>query len=135
MTDRPPAEVAAEARARTTRVGLALGALYVVWGSTYLAMRIALEGFPPLLMAGTRHFAAGVILFAWLRAKGLPAPTRRQWLHAALVGVLLLAFGNGGVAVAEQWVASGLAAVVVASVPLWAALFGGLFGRWPTRRA
>lgn len=97
-------------------------------------MRIALGGFPPLLMAATRFLCAGSVLFVALRLSGAPGPTRSQWLRSAAIGVLLLAFGNGGVATAEQWVSSGLAAITVASVPLWAALFNGFFERWPTRR-
>lgn len=123
-----------EAGPSRARIALALGLLYVVWGSTYLAMRIALGGFPPLLMAGTRFLCAGTVLYGVMRLRGAPNPTLRQWAGSAAVGVLLLGLGNGGVAVAEQWVASGLAAVVISSVPLWTALFAGLFGKWPTRR-
>ncbi len=112
----------------------ALLTLYVVWGSTYLAMRIALVGFPPLLMGGLRFTTAGLLLGVIARFGGSPLPTARQWWACARIGVLLLTIGNGGVAIAEQWVASGLAAVVVASVPLWTALIGGLVGAWPSRR-
>ncbi len=119
--------------ASRARIVLALALVYVVWGSTYLAMRIAIGGFPPLLMASMRFLAAGVPLFLVLRLRGVSGPTPSQWMRCALVGVLMLTFGNGGVAVAEQWVASGLAAVMIASVPLWAALFNGFFDRWPTR--
>jgi drug/metabolite transporter (DMT)-like permease len=115
------------------RIGLALFALYCIWGSTYLAMRLALEGFPPLLMAGSRHLIAGAALYGALRLRGVPRPNGRQWASSAAVGFLLLVCGNAGVAIAEQWVASGLAAIVVASVPLWAAAFGAMFGRWPSR--
>src|SRR5881227_548281 len=111
---------------------LSLIALYFIWGSTYLGMRIALLGFPPFLMAAIRFLVAGGLLFLVLRLRGNPAPARKQWLGAAIVGTLLLAGGNGGVAFAEQWVASGLAAVGIAAVPLWTALFAGLWGRWPT---
>jgi drug/metabolite transporter (DMT)-like permease len=110
---------------------LALAAVYLVWGSTYLGMRIALESYPPFVMGAIRFLLAGGALYGWLRARGAAAPTRRQWGGAAVVGFLLLVVGNGGVAVAEQWVASSLAAVMVASMPLWAALFSGIFGRWP----
>ncbi|HZA51254.1 MAG TPA: drug/metabolite exporter YedA [Myxococcaceae bacterium] len=110
---------------------LALGAVYVIWGSTYLGMRIALESYPPFVMGAIRFLLAGGALYAWLRARGTPPPTRAQWGGAAIVGFLLIVVGNGGVAVAEQWVASSLAAVMVASMPLWAALFAGMFGRWP----
>src|ERR1700694_3382826 len=115
-------------------IALALVLVYVVWGSTYLAMRVALGGFPPLLMAGLRFIAGGVALYFALRLRGITSPTPLQWLRGSLVGVLMLTFGNGGVAIAEQWVASGLAAVMIASVPLWAALFNGFFDRWPTGR-
>jgi drug/metabolite transporter (DMT)-like permease len=121
-------KVPASARAR---VLFALVAVYLIWGSTYLGMRIAMEGYPPFVMGAVRFLAAGAILYGWLRARGVPAPSRRQWRGAAVVGFLLLVVGNGGVAVAEQWVASSLAAVMVASMPLWAALFSGLLGRWP----
>ena len=112
---------------------LSLLALYIIWGSTYLAMNIALRGFPPFLMAAVRFLVAGVFLYTLLRLRGTPSPTRKEWLGAAVVGTLLLAGGNGGVAFAEQWVASGLAAVGLAVIPLWTALFAGLWGRWPTR--
>ena len=122
------------AGASPARVVVALTLVYVVWGSTYLAMRIALEGFPPLLMAASRFATAGAALFVGLRLRGVPSPTRAQWMRSGLIGVLMLTFGNGGVAIAEQWVSSGLAAVVVASVPLWAAVFNGFFERWPGGR-
>jgi drug/metabolite transporter (DMT)-like permease len=96
-------------------------------------MRIGLMGFPPFLMAAVRFLIAGGILYAVLRFRGGRAPNRKQWLGAALIGTLLLAGGNGGVVFAEQWVASGLASVGIAAVPLWTALFAGLWGRWPTR--
>jgi drug/metabolite transporter (DMT)-like permease len=113
---------------------LALLAVYFIWGSTYLGIRIALEGFPPFLMAGARFMLAGGALYLWLRARGVPAPSRPQWGGAALLGLFLLVGGNGGVTFAEQWVASGLTALCVATVPLWAALFAGVLGRWPGRR-
>lgn len=114
-------------------VVLALLAVYVVWGSTYLAIRIALEGFPPFLMAGLRFLLAGGVLYLVLRLRGAPAPRRQQWGSAALVGGLLLLGGNGGVVMAEQWVASGLTALGVATVALWSTIFAGLWGQWPRR--
>ena len=112
---------------------VSLLSLYFLWGGTYLAMRIALHGFPPFILAGVRQLTAGVILFVvlWLRKHELP--TRKQWLTAIIVGGLLLVVGNGGVVFAEQWVSSGLAALALGAIPLWTALFSGLFGRWPTR--
>jgi drug/metabolite transporter (DMT)-like permease len=115
-------------------VALALAALYIIWGSTYLGIRFALEGgWPPLLMAGSRFVVAGGLMYAVLRARGVPAPTRAQWPTIAAMGVLLLGLGNGMVCVAEQTVSSGLAAVAVASAPLWMALFSALRGDRPTR--
>lgn len=114
-------------------IALALFALYVIWGSTYLGIRIALEGFPPFLLSGIRFIIAGGALYLVLRGRGTPVPKRPQWVGAGIVGALLLVGGNGGVTFAEQWVASGLAALGVASTPLWAALFAGLWGRWPAR--
>ncbi len=112
----------------------ALFALYVIWGSTYLAMRFALESFAPFAMAGIRYLTAGALLLAYTRLRGEPWPSRREWAASLALGVLLLGIGNGGVAFAEQWVASSLAAVMIASMPLWSALFSGLFGHWPSRR-
>lgn len=108
-------------------------ALYLIWGSTYLAISVALRGFPPFLMGAIRFLIAGGIMFIFLRLRGTPMPTRKQWLGMAAIGALLLAGGNGGVTFAEQWVTSSLAAVWIATMPLWAALFAGLWGRWPTR--
>jgi drug/metabolite transporter (DMT)-like permease len=105
----------------------ALSIVYVVWGSTYLAIRIAIETLPPFLMAGTRHLCAGVILYAWAIRRGdvegdRPGPA--QWRAAAIVGAALLLGGNGGVVWAEQSVASGVAALLVATLPLWMAVLG-----------
>lgn len=113
----------------------ALVAVYFVWGSTYLAMRIAVESLPPFWMGGTRFLLAGLAMYAWLRARGHRGPTKAEWKSALITGVLLLVIGNGAVAVSQKLgVASGLAAVMVAMVPLWAALFGGLWGDWPRWR-
>lgn len=118
------------------RVVFALLALYFIWGSTYFGIRVAISedgGMPPFLMAGARFVIAGSALYGFLRARGAPAPTRPQWAASAAIGCLLLVAGNGGVTFAEQWVSSGLAAVWVATMPIWAALFNGLWGRWPRR--
>jgi drug/metabolite transporter (DMT)-like permease len=96
----------------------ALLIVWVVWGSTYLAIRVAVESMPPLLMAGARFLIAGLILFPFA-ARGRARPTRRQWLSCALTGVLLLAGGNGTLSVAERTVPTGLASLLIATVPLW----------------
>ena len=115
----------------------AFAAVYVVWGSTYLAIRFAIETLPPFLMAGTRFLASGAALYAWTRARGAPRPTRLHWRETAVVGAFLLVGGNGGVAWAEQRVPSGLAALLVATVPLWMVLLewwrsGGVKPGWRT---
>jgi drug/metabolite transporter (DMT)-like permease len=112
---------------------ISLIALYILWGSTYLGMRIALQSFPPLLMAGIRFTIAGSIMFAVLCMRKAALPTRTQWLGAAIVGILLLVGGNAGVALAEQWVPSGLSAVAIGAVPLWVAFFSGILGQRPSR--
>jgi drug/metabolite transporter (DMT)-like permease len=103
-------------------VALALATVYVVWGSTYLAIRVAIATLPPFLMAGVRFVLAGAILYAYARLTGVPRPTGRQWAAAALTGALLLLCGNGGVVWAQQYIASGLAALLVAMLPLHVAL-------------
>lgn len=114
-------------------VVLALASVYLVWGSTYLAIRFGLEGYPPFLMGGLRFIAAGLAFFAFLRWRGHAAPTRAQWKNAAIMGLFMMLLGNGLVNVAEQSVSSGLAAVAVASMPLWVGLFGVLRGQHPSR--
>ncbi len=107
-------------------VVLSLLALYGIWGSTYLGMHIALETLPPFFMGGSRFVLAGGLLFGALRLRGEALPSRKQWAGAALVGVLLLACGNGFLAIGQQrkWVSSGVAAVVVTTMPLWVAVLG-----------
>lgn len=115
-------------------VALALAAVYLIWGSTYLAIRFALEGgFPPLLMAGGRFLLAGALMYGVLRLRGVPAPTRAQWRNLAVMAALLLGLGNGMVCIAQQSVSSGLAAVAVASAPLWMGLFAAMRGQHPGR--
>ncbi len=119
---------AAEAAPSTASVAAAFAAVYLIWGSTYLAIRFAIETIPPLAMAATRFLVAGGILYAWARSRGAPKPTGRQWRDAAVVGTLLLGVGNGSVVVAEQWVPSGLTALLVGSVPLWMVLVDWAWG-------
>jgi len=107
----------------------ALFALYIIWGSTYFVIRIGVEGWPPFMMAGVRFLSAGILLMAFLLITGHKLPALRPLLNAALIGVLLLAVGNGFVTVAEhQNVPSGIAAVVVATVPLFTLCFSHFFG-------
>jgi drug/metabolite transporter (DMT)-like permease len=117
-------------------LGLAFAAIYLVWGSTYLAIRFAIETMPPFTMAALRFWVAGGLLFGWARMRGVARPTRREWGGSAVVGGLLLLGGNGAVVWAEQWVPSGLTALLVATVPLWMVLLDWLWagasrpGRW-----
>lgn len=128
-----PAQAPAQAAGLAVVVALAI--VYVVWGSTYLAIRFALEGgWPPLTaVSGSRFLLAGGAMYAFLRWRGVPAPTRAQWKNLAAMGALLLLLGNGFVVLAEQHVSSGLAAVAVASVPLWMGVFGIFYGARPSR--
>lgn len=114
-------------------VPLALFSVYVIWGSTYFAIRVALDSWPPFLLGAVRFLLAGGLLYAFLRLRGMSAPTRAQWMNAAVSGILLLGIGNGLVCYAEQTVASGLAAIAVASMPLFAAAFGTIYRDWPSR--
>lgn len=127
----------ASADPSTSKLLGAFGVVYVVWGSTYLAIRFAIETLPPLLMASVRFLIAGLILFAWARGRGAPRPTPAQWKSASIVGGLMFVGGNGGVVLAEQWVPSGLVALVVAAVPLWMVVVDWLWGSRvrPTARA
>ena len=109
-------------------------ALYVIWGSTYLVIRIGVEYWPPLLLAGIRFCTAGALMYGYLRWRGVPAPTWKQWKAAGMIGILLLTFGNGGVSVAEHTgVSSGVAALAVATVPLFTLLCGYFWGARNTR--
>lgn len=114
-------------------VPVALLGVYLLWGSTYYAIRVAVAGYPPFLMASMRFVVAGVLMLGLLRWQGVAWPTRRQWINCFITGTLLLGVGNGLVCFAEQTVASGIAAVAVASVALFMALFAGLYGAWPNR--
>lgn len=115
MTDRPPAPLAL--------VVAALVSVYLIWGSTYLAILFAIETMPPFLMAGARWVLAGGAMYAFLRLRGEPAPSIAHWKAAAVIGALLIVGGNGSVTLAEQWVPSGLTALLIATVPLWLVAF------------
>src|SRR3954468_22560143 len=113
MTERP----------KTLNIVLAFAAVYIIWGSTYLAIRFSIETIPPFFMAGVRFLIAGGLLYGWMRIRGhAPRPTFANWRAAFIVGGLLLFFGNGGVVYAEQTIPSSLAALLVATVPLWMVL-------------
>jgi drug/metabolite transporter (DMT)-like permease len=114
-------------------IAAALLAVYVVWGSTYLAIRVGVEDFPPFLMGAIRMIIPGVLMIGVLRWRGVALPTRAQWKTLVVLSIWMVLLSNGLVNVAEQEVSSGLAAIAVASMPLWAALFSVLRGEHPSR--
>ncbi len=116
------------------RLILSLAAVYVIWSSTYLAIRIALVDLPPLLSASIRFVAAGLVLLAIAKRRGAAWPSAREWLAIVPIGALLFVGGNGLVVLAEQSVSSGGAAVVCATMPLWMGVLGVISGNPPTRR-
>src|SRR5690348_566945 len=123
---------AEHAHASPARVALGFAAVYILWGSTYLGIRFAVASMPPLLMAGTRHLLAGLMLYAIMRLRGAPRPTRINWRSATLLGALLLLGGNGLVSIAEETVPSGITALMVAAVPFWMVLLNAAEKRsWP----
>jgi len=118
-----------------TKIWIALLALYIVWGSTYLAIRFTVETMPPFLQASLRFLVSGAILFVWRRAAGDPIPTLSNWKATTIVGTFLLVGGNGLVSLAEKTVPSGIAALVIATSPFWLVLFeafrsGGIKPTW-----
>jgi drug/metabolite transporter (DMT)-like permease len=98
---------------------IAFAAVYFIWGSTYLFIRFAIETVPPFLVGGFRFILAGAVMYAWLRLRGVPRPTRLEWRSAFIIGPLLMTGGNGGIVWSEQYVPSGVVALLVAVVPLW----------------
>ncbi len=127
--DAAPASLSESPRPSKTTLLVAYATLYVVWGSTYLAIAIGVRSWPPLMLAATRFLIAGVGLYAVLRARGVPAPNRRAWVGAAVAGGLMLGGGNGTVCWAEQWVPSGETALILSCGPLWMVLLPWIFGR------
>jgi len=135
----PPRAIVSEKRRDVASLGyvLAFAAVYLIWGSTYLGIRVAVQSLPPFLLAGARSFSAGLLLFSALRWRGARAATALEWQRAALAGTLMLAGGSGLVTWAETYVPSNLAALSIAAVPSYVALFDWLRpgGVRPTRRA
>jgi drug/metabolite transporter (DMT)-like permease len=108
------------------RVWAALIAVYIVWGSTYLAIRFAVETIPPFMMAGIRFLVAGAILYLWRRLSGDARPKKVEWRSASIIGLLLLLGGNGVLAWAEQRIPSGIASLLIATTPLWMVLIDAI---------
>ena len=116
---------------RKIQVITAFAALYLIWGSTYLGILFAIQSIPPFLMAGTRFLLAGLIMFAIARTQGPLRSTSAEWRTALIVGACLLLGGNGGVTLSEKFIESGLASLIVATVPIYITLLGWLFGMTP----
>jgi len=110
-----------------------LAAVYIVWGTTYFALKVGVQTVAPYFLVGTRFVAAGVLLLAWLKVRGDAWPTLRQWGNSAILGFLMLALGIGNVTVAEKWVSSGAAVALISTLPLAIALWSGVFEKWPNR--
>ena len=119
--------------ARGLAVAFALASVYVLWGSTYLAIRYALESYPPFLLGTFRMFTAGALMYAVLRMRGTAPPTAKQWRTLVVLSIFMVLLSNGLVNLAETEVGSGMAAIAVASMPLFAGVFAMLRGRHPTR--
>src|ERR1044071_826362 len=112
-------ENVSESAPSRTKILAAYAAIYLIWGSTYLGIRFAIETIPPFLMGGVRFMIAGTAMYLFMRARGQPRPTLIQWRSAAIIGGFLILGGNGGVMWAEQFVPSGMAALLVAILPFW----------------
>ncbi len=112
----------------------ALFCTYFIWGSTYLAIRFGIESFPPFLMAGVRFTLAGLILYGVMLYLGSPNPTKKQWLGAGVVGILLPALGNGTVCYVQQTISSSVAALAIATAPIWMAIFASIWGHAISKR-
>lgn len=121
-------------RKQTLFIIIALFCTYFFWGSTYLAIRFGIESFPPFMLAGLRYLVAGVVLYAVMRYLGYRNPTWAEWKGAAIIGALLPAMGNGTVCFVQQTVSSSVAALSIATVPVWMAIFSTLWGHHITMR-
>ncbi|HEY6226381.1 MAG TPA: EamA family transporter [Verrucomicrobiae bacterium] len=119
------------AASNRVRIIFAFAAIYVIWGSTYLGILFAIQSIPPFLMAGTRFFLAGLIMYGIAYVRNSTRPDPVTWVNSLIIGGCLLLGGNGGVTVAEKWVPTGLAALLVATVPIYIALLGWVTGTAP----
>jgi drug/metabolite transporter (DMT)-like permease len=129
----PDSKKSSNARSHALLIAACLLIVYIVWGTTYFAIKVAIQGMAPFFLVGTRFIVAGVLLLAWQALRGKPMPTAKQWRGAAVVGFLLLVVGNGGVAVAEHTVSSGATVALISTMPLATVLWSGAFGDWPGR--
>src|SRR5256886_15439400 len=116
------------AEPRKIKITAAFAAFYLIWGSTYLGILFAIQSIPPFLMAGARFFLAGLIMFAVARMQGSLRSTWAEWRTAIIVGACLLLGGNGGVTLSEKFIETGLASLIVATVPIYITLLGWMVG-------
>jgi len=121
----------APAHPSTTRLLTAFAAIYLIWGSTYLGTRYAVESIPPLWMMGVRHLTGGALLYSWTRWRGIRAPEFRDWKYPAVIGTMLFLGGHGSLAWAEQRLPSGIAALLVATLPLMIVVLARVWGTEP----
>jgi drug/metabolite transporter (DMT)-like permease len=130
---REPTMSAAEKKTSPWMIGLCLLAVYIIWGTTYFAIKVGVAGVAPFFLVGTRFVVAGGLLMVVQLGRAQRMPTLNQWRNAALLGFLLLVAGNGCVAVAERWVSSGATVALISVMPLATALWSGALGQWPRR--
>jgi drug/metabolite transporter (DMT)-like permease len=124
-----------DARAKLSpKVLAALASVYLIWSSTYFAIRVAVQSLPPFLTAGVRYLAAGLVMMAWARWRGEKMPAARAWMYSAIVALLFFVVGNGFVALASVHIGSGVVAVVCATMPLWAAVMMPMIGERTSTR-
>jgi drug/metabolite transporter (DMT)-like permease len=128
IVPQPKQRESSQQRAHTIKLALAFVAIYIIWGSTYLAIRYAVETIPPLVTAGIRHSVAGSILLAWAYARGF-RPTREHWISGAIVGAFFFLLGHGTLHWAEQYVGSGLAALLIATEPMFILVLAWMTGQ------
>ena len=133
MSTAAPRAASQHAAPGALAVAFALASVYILWGSTYLAIRFALVSYPPFLLGAGRMFLAGLIMYVVLRARGVASPTGKQWRTLWLLSIWMVLLSNGLVNLAETEVGSGLAAIAVASMPLFAGVFAMLRGRHPSK--
>ncbi len=119
---------------QTIFIIVALFCTYFIWGSTYLAIKFGIESFPPFLMGGLRFTVAGILLYVVMRFFGAPNPSKQEWLGATAVGILLPALGNGTVCFVQQTVSSSVAALAIATAPIWMAIFSSFWGHKITKQ-
>jgi drug/metabolite transporter (DMT)-like permease len=126
-----PSAAAPETPAPRWLIGACLASVYIVWGTTYYALKVGVQGAPPYFLVGTRFVVAGALVIAWLKLRGHALPTLKQWRGSAILGFLMLAIGLANVTIAEKTVSSGAAVALISFMPLVMAVWSGLLEKWP----